>query len=88
MDAKETAAIAVSGTNGRGPARLVIYIVRNQGSMVDKEFLKSTMQKLIKTKLNPLFGINDVVLTDSLPRTASNKIMRRVLRDNYLANIE
>lgn len=88
VDAKETAAIAVSGTNGRGPARLVIYIVRNQGSMVDKEFLKSTMQKLIKTKLNPLFGINDVVLTDSLPRTASNKIMRRVLRDNYLANIE
>lgn len=85
---KETAAIAVSGPNGGGPARLVTYLVPKQGAVVDKENLKSAMQKLIKIKLNPLFGISDVVLTDSLPRTASNKIMRRVLRDEYLTNMD
>ena len=42
------------------------------------------MQKSIKTELNPLFGISDVVVTDLLPRTASNKVMRRLLRDRYL----
>jgi acetyl-CoA synthetase len=30
-----------------------------------------------------LFKIHDVVLVKSLPRTASNKVMRRVLRDEY-----
>jgi acyl-coenzyme A synthetase/AMP-(fatty) acid ligase len=31
-----------------------------------------------------VFKIHDVVLVDALPRTASNKIMRRALRDRYL----
>jgi len=84
----ETAAIAVSETKG-GPSKLVIYVVlKNQISKdeeleVNKESLKIAMQTSIKTKLNPLFGISDVVVTDSLPRTASNKVMRRVLRDQY-----
>lgn len=52
---------------------------------INKEVLKTAMQKSIKTKLNPLFGISDVVITESLPRTASNKVMRRVLRDEYVA---
>ena len=63
---------------------LVIYTVLKNDSDTDKEFLKSEMQKSIKTKLNPLFGISDVVITGSLPRTASNKVMRRVLRDQYI----
>ena len=46
--------------------------------------LKSVMQKEIRDKLNPLFKIFDVVPTRTLPRTASNKIMRRKLRENYL----
>lgn len=46
--------------------------------------LKPQLQTSIKTKLNPLFHIHDVVLTKHLPRTASNKIMRRVLRDEYV----
>ncbi len=47
--------------------------------------LKASMQISIKTKLNPLFHIYKVIATDKLPRTASNKIMRRVLRDQYVA---
>jgi len=80
----ETAAIAVSEIKG-GPSKLVIYtVLKNKSADTDKEFLKSEMQKSIKTKLNPLFGISDVVITGSLPRTASNKVMRRVLRDQYI----
>ena len=41
------------------------------------------MQREIKEHLNPLFGISDVSISVSLPRTASNKVMRRVLRDQY-----
>ena len=76
----ESAAIAVSPPEG-GPARLVLYIVPN--GIVDKELLQHELQKLIKQKLNPLFKIYDVVITEKLPRTASNKIMRRVLRQTY-----
>ncbi len=76
----ESAAIAVSPPEG-GPARLVLYIVPN--GIVDKELLQHELQKLIKQKLNPLFKIFDVVITEKLPRTASNKIMRRVLRAEY-----
>ena len=47
--------------------------------------VKSICQNAIKSKLNPLFHISDIVLVTELPRTASNKIMRRVLRDNYIA---
>jgi acetyl-CoA synthetase len=79
----ETAAIAVS--HG-GPCKLVIYAVVAKDSnhdVSDSVALKSAMQKSIKSNLNPLFGISDVVVTESLPRTASNKVMRRLLRDDY-----
>ena len=41
------------------------------------------MQRAIKRDLNPLFKIHDVVLIETLPRTASNKVMRRELRKDY-----
>jgi acetyl-CoA synthetase len=83
---KETAAIAV--TTG-GPCKLIMYVVLNNDDKCDvpapsNSDLKSTMQRSIKTGLNPLFAISDVVVTDSLPRTASNKVMRRLLRDDYV----
>ena len=31
---------------------------------------------------------SDIVVVTSLPRTASNKIMRRVLRDQYVENYQ
>ena len=83
-EVNETAAIGVAGPHG-GPCKLVIYAVLNSGVVnPDKSNLKSSMQNLIKSMLNPLFGISDVVITESLPRTASNKVMRRLLRDEYV----
>lgn len=79
---KETAAIAVEPSGG-GPHKLVIYAVKQAGDHQDEETLKQIFQNEIKKQLNPLFKVADVVITDQLPRTASNKIMRRVLRDQY-----
>jgi acetyl-CoA synthetase len=79
----ETAAVAVPPPGG-GPDRLVIFAVLNEECKpVRMDALKSEMQQAIKTHLNPLFHIEDVVVVDSLPRTASNKVMRRVLRNQY-----
>ncbi|MFC1452541.1 AMP-binding protein [Verrucomicrobiota bacterium] len=79
---QETAAIAVPAAGG-GPSRLVIYAVLAPDSERSREGLKGVMQRRIRQNLNPLFKIHDVVVVDSLPRTASNKVMRRVLRDRY-----
>jgi acetyl-CoA synthetase len=78
----ETAAIAVSPDGG--PSRLVIYVVRAAGQTISKERLMENMQQAIKRDLNPLFKIHDLVLIEALPRTSSHKVMRRVLRDQYL----
>ena len=40
------------------------------------------MTRLLKARLNPLFRVAEVRVLESLPRTASNKVMRRVLRDS------
>ena len=93
------AAIAVTAG---GPCKLVVYVVLHDdgaagciaGDNNNNKYaalyctvnLKKAMQNSIKAGLNPLFGISDVVITESLPRTASNKIMRRLLRDDYVAN--
>jgi acetyl-CoA synthetase len=43
----------------------------------------TAMQNVIKRDLNPLFKIHELVLTEALPRTASNKVMRRALREQW-----
>ena len=75
----ETAAIAVPPPDG-GPALLVIYAVAEPGTTPDTEVLKQSMQQAIRTQLSPLFRVHEVVTIDALPRTASNKVMRRELR--------
>lgn len=79
---QETAAIAINPEDG-GPSQLVIYAVSQEKLPVDKQQLKTSMQQAIQQHLNPLFKIHDVVLMDALPRTASNKVMRRRLREWY-----
>ena len=76
----EVAAIAVSPADG-GPSQLVIYAVCNKARSVNKHDLQTAMQTAIKRDLNPLFKIHDVVPVEALPRTASNKVMRRTLRE-------
>lgn len=77
----ECAAVAVSPPGG-GPEQLVIYFI--PGGAIDEEGLKQEMQQLITEQINPLFRIKAIRSLDKLPRTASNKVMRRVLRKQYM----
>lgn len=74
----ETAAIAVAPPGG-GPSQLVIYAVLDQP--IDNP--QNALQHALRHQLNPLFKIANVAIVDALPRTASNKVMRRVLRAQY-----
>lgn len=74
----EIAAIAIEPPGG-GPSQLVVYAVLSKPI----EGLKNTLQHVLRNQLNPLFKIADVALVDALPRTATNKVMRRVLRAQY-----
>ena len=78
---QETAAVAVSPKDG-GPSELVIYaVLMESASEPTKQEIQDALQTEISEHLNPLFRIRDVVIVDALPRTASNKVMRRLLRD-------
>ncbi|QDT96920.1 AMP-binding protein [Gimesia aquarii] len=78
----EVAAIAVPPKGG-GPSQLVIFVVINAGTELVVDQLLKEMQQLIRMQLNPLFKIHAVREIAQLPRTASNKVMRRKLRDLY-----
>ena len=82
---KDCAAIAIHPPGG-GPSQLVIYSVKrdNFANSAPDVRLGAALQQVIREKLNPLFKIQDVREVESLPRTASNKVMRRVLRDEYV----
>jgi acetyl-CoA synthetase len=77
---KECAAISVEPLGG-GPSKLVIFFVA-QKEMGKNEVLIA-MQKQIKRELNPLFKVADLVKIDTLPRTASHKLKREELRNQY-----
>ena len=49
----------------------------------DPADVKGAMQSAIRTHLNPLFRVHAVRPIEALPRTASQKVMRRVLRDEF-----
>ncbi len=79
----ESAAVAVQ-PGGEGAERLVVYVVlKDAAPSIDTAQLAGALGKRIARELNPLFKIHDLVVVDSLPRTASNKLMRRTLRDRY-----
>ena len=75
---KETAAIAVAVENG--PAHLVVFAVLQEKDS-NVETLQAEMQSRVSAQLNPLFRISRVEKINALPRTASNKVMRRKLRE-------
>ncbi len=76
----EAAAVAVSPPEG-GPSLLVVFATLRAGHQ--SESLRATLQTALSSQLNPLFKIHEVVTLDALPRTASGKIMRRMLRKQY-----
>ncbi len=77
---REAAAVAVPPPGG-GPSRLLIYAVLTDAEKVDVSALTDLVRVQIKRQLNPLFKLEQLVVVESLPRTASNKIMRRKLRE-------
>ncbi|CAD7704810.1 unnamed protein product [Ostreobium quekettii] len=80
---KEAAAVGVT-PSGSGPQKLVLFLVpKAAGHQPGASKFRELCQKAVRTELNPLFKVADVVLCESLPRTASNKIMRRLLRSRY-----
>jgi acetyl-CoA synthetase len=76
----EAAAVAVQ-PEGEGADKLVVFAVL--ADEVAKDDLHRDLGKALATELNPLFKLHDLVVVDSLPRTASNKLMRRELRRQY-----
>jgi len=79
----ECAAIGVR-PGGEGAEKLVVFVVPvSPSSPPEPSALRSDLDALLSKRLNPLFRVHDVVLVSSLPRTASNKLMRRVLQGQY-----
>jgi acetyl-CoA synthetase len=81
-DMAEVAMIGIPQPNG-GPNRLVACIAGEPRDAATKEQLRSRLQQAISDKLCPLFKLDDVFYCGPLPRTASNKVMRRQLRSMY-----
>jgi acetyl-CoA synthetase len=79
---QEAAAVAVSPSEG-GPSRLVIYAVPIRDCAKTEERMLVEAQEIISRDLNPQFKIHELIPVDSLPRTESNKVMRRELRSRY-----
>jgi acetyl-CoA synthetase len=78
---KESAAIAVSPKNG-GPSNLVIYFVENNSQFsVEERF--QYIKNIVRDQINPLFKVSNVLRLEMLPRTASGKVMRKNLRNDY-----
>jgi acetyl-CoA synthetase len=78
----ECAAVAVPPPGG-GPNHLIVFVVADKESGRTAGDLLADMQTRIRSRINPLFKVHDVVLIDALPRTASHKVMRRTLRSGY-----
>ena len=76
---REAAAVAVPPPGG-GPAELVVFVVLQGESPSDESQWFAVVRRHIAGQLNPLFKLQRLVIVDSLPRTASNKVMRRLLR--------
>jgi len=78
----ESAAISVQEKEG-GPEKLIVFVQVKEKD-VKKDQLQKELQKILQSQLNPLFKISEIILKESFPRTASNKLMRKDLRKEFL----
>ena len=76
----ESAAVAIQ-PEGEGAEQLVVFAVLDQE--ISSETLRQDLKTMVARQLNPLFKIYDLIIMQDLPRTASNKLMRRTLRTRY-----
>ena len=77
---REAAAVGVQ-RGAEGPDRLVVFVAL--WPHAEKGGLHRELQDRIATELNPLFRIDELVTVEALPRTASNKVLRRQLRSQH-----
>ncbi len=64
---------------GGGPSQLVIFAVLDAPATASPA-LQHRLQQRLSTGLSPLYRIAELRVVEALPRTASNKILRRQLR--------
>ncbi|XP_009623330.1 probable CoA ligase CCL12 isoform X2 [Nicotiana tomentosiformis] len=83
----ETAAVSAAPPNG-GPEQLAIFVVLTEGITVSPDTLKKRFSRAIQSNLNPLFKVSSVKIVPMFPRTASNKLLRRVLRDQWKQDLQ
>jgi acetyl-CoA synthetase len=76
--------VAAIASTSDGPSELIIYAVLAPSVPLTQQGLKTCFQRAICDSLNPLFRIKDVIVVNTLPRTASQKILRRDLRRHYM----
>jgi acetyl-CoA synthetase len=86
-EVSDAAAVAVTPLGG-GPSVLWVFAVARPDCTLGDEELRGKLQEAIRRDLNPLFKIERLVMVRELPRTASNKIMRRVLRDQAVSTMK
>ncbi|KAJ8539881.1 hypothetical protein K7X08_014133 [Anisodus acutangulus] len=83
----ETAAVSAAPPNG-GPEQLAIFVVLKEGIIISPDTLKKRFSRAIQSNLNPLFKVSSVKIVPMFPRTASNKLLRRVLRDQWKQDLQ
>lgn len=84
---RESAAVACSRDGG--PDTLVVFLVSDGANSPELETVwLAKLNQAIREQLNPLFKVSQVCLVAQLPRTASNKILRRTLRDQWPAGCD
>ena len=71
---------AVSQRNSKGEQLYVFYKEAVGEATLSRDELLAKVNELIAEKLNPLYSAKALVRLTELPRTASNKVMRRKLR--------
>ena len=95
---EQAAAVALPPAAG-GPEQLHLFVVLaeshapahkeslssgNIGSLHGDQKLGQHCQAALRQHLNPLFKVAGLSVVEALPRNASNKVMRRALRDRLL----
>lgn len=83
----ETAAVSAAPPNG-GPEQLAIFVVLTEGIIISPDTLKKRFSRAIQSNLNPLFKVSSVKIVPMFPPTASNKLLRRVLRDQWKQDLQ
>lgn len=81
----QAAAVSVTPASG-GPEQLHLFLVPASSSAGDDPGqLLQVCQKAVQRHLNPLFKVQGITVCTTLPRNATNKVLRRLLRDQLAA---